>query len=563
MKKELTLVSLSMTLGLSLQATDWRQQLVSLNPGVIDSVSVMPHSATAPDEYRSYMIHYHQPLRHEEPELGNLPLRALLTVHNDEDFTQQMCQMYIGGYLLDNALLEKPDEVFVNDQINSKGELAGRYHGSRLMPEHRYFGTSCPENPWESLQYCEAKEAAADFHALLEAMKKVFRGKWAITGVSKGGITTAMQHAFYPDDADCYVPYSGPFLNYYHDYRIQDFYMTHSWTDELNEKMLRLQHQMTSSEDFFSLYCLSMDIDPEDVIASKKDLCKFALSVGSIDLEPRAYNSREEVKQIFENNESVLRQLGLESYSVEMMLYMVVEESLLLDQNYFDWYNKYFETEDVAENGPRRAHARLKEGVKFDVKHRLLHPDVRVDKAIWDADPYFPYSYQAIHELGYFDMKWNYYFDDQEYAEMLNEYWRSLYNNVREAELDGLFDDVEYNPELFTFVRQQTANAEKPILFIYGEDDVWTGAHMEDENVNGDNVRLYILPAQNHRCNINAIPDDELKQELWAFIDPVFASTPVSISTLRDESSAPACYYDLYGRRVSEQSLQGRIVLKR
>lgn len=559
MKKELTLVALSMALGSTLQASDWRQQLVSLNPGVIDSVSVLSKDVNSSDLCHSYMIHYHQPLQHDTPELGDLPLRALLTLRNEEDFTDLMMQMYIGGYQLDEVLVKSPDEYFDSELNSAVAEVAGRYGGNLLQPEHRYFGESCPENPWESLGYCEAKEAAADFHALVQAMKKVFTGKWAITGISKGGITTTMQHAFYPDDADCYVPYSGPFLGYYHDLRMQDRYMTYSWAPEQNEKMLHLQRRMTGSEELFGYFCMANGLDPEVGANEPEVLCSFALAAASIDQSPRAYSSRELVDEIFAYNENKLQQMGLEDYSTEMMLYMILNDRVLIDQEFFDWYQRNFVTEGTA-NGPR--HARLKEDVKLEYKHKLLLPVFGVDEEIWNQDPTLAYSYQAAHELGYFDMRFDYYFDDPEDADMVNAMWMNLYNNVLEAEMGEVYAGVEYSPELFTFVRQQTAQAEKPILFIYGGDDIWTGAHMEDEHVNADNVRLYVLPEQNHRASISAVTDTSLQNELWAFTDAVFSNT-VGITQLSDDASAPARYYDLYGRRVSEKALQGKVVVKR
>jgi len=36
-------------------------------------------------------------------------------------------------------------------------------------------------------------------------LKKVLKGKWVMSGVSKGGITTLLQHAFYPEDMDVFV----------------------------------------------------------------------------------------------------------------------------------------------------------------------------------------------------------------------------------------------------------------------------------------------------------------------------------------------------------------------
>lgn len=562
MKKAFTLLCLSWALGSPLQASDWRQQLVDLNPGVIDSVSEVANDPRYPELSRSYMIHYHQPLQHDNPSLGDLPLRALLSVRKDEDFTRLMTQVYIGGYDVDSLSEKYPNYYFAYNLSNSRAELANRYNGNLLQPEHRYFGESCPENPWTTLGYCEAKEAAADFHALLGAMKKVFTGKWAISGVSKGGITTAMQHAFYPDDADCFVPYSGPFLGYYHDLRMQEYYMVKGWNQELNEKMLHIQRLMTSREELIYYYCLSLGIDPAEGMGNPSLAVYFAYCVSYLDFSLRAYTSREQMAQTFAANEEVLRQHGLEDYTNEMLYFMLAENTILIDQKYFDWYQQHFVTPEATANGPHRTCARLKDGVRLEIKHRQLLPVFGVDENSWNSVANIVYNYQAAHELGYYNLRFDYYFDDPEVAAGLNELWQSTYNNVLEYITNHFFADVEYNPDLLNFVRQQTAQAQKPILFIYGQDDPWTGAHMEDEYVNGDNVRLYILPEQNHTASITAVTDADLQNELWAFTDAIFLST-TGIRTLQDDASAPVRYYDLFGRRVSEQSLRSKLVLKR
>ena len=560
MKTALTLLCLSMALASTMKASDWRQRLMDLNPGVIDSVPMITTDEYNADLCHSYMIYYHQPLQHDAPELGNLPLRALLTVRNDEDFTQLMTQVYIGGYALDSVWVEYPNWAFAEIAKTYRAELADRYNGNVLVPEHRYFGESCPENPWESLGYCEAKEAAADFHALIEAMKKVFSGKWAITGLSKGGETTAMQHAFYPDDADCFVPYSGPYLGYYQDQRMQEYYMTHSWNRVLNEKMLHLQRLMTSSEELFDLYCQSSGIDPVAGIDDPITVCYFADGVGNLDFSPRCYYSREEVEQIFASNEDVLQQNELDDYTPEMMLYMLLNVTIQIDQDYFDWYEQNFTTEAAA-NGPSRTHSRLKEGVKLEHKRKPNLPVFSVDEENWKRDAMLASWYQCMHELGYYDVRFDYYYDDPEEARRVNEMWQSLYNNALEPYNHHLFDDVEYNPELSAFVHQQTAQTQKPILFLYGGDDPWAGAHMEDEYVNGDNVQLFILPEQNHEVTINAVTDLNLQNEIWAFTDAIFDTT-VGISTLHDNAPTPARYYDLYGRRLS-QGQRGVFMIKK
>ena len=546
MKKFLLLLCcLTQTVGLLAQ--DWQKQLVNLNADVIDSVVYIPKKVATSNELETYMIYYHQPLQHDNPELGYLPLRALLAMRRTEDCTQLMTQAYIGGYHLDTTVVATPDTFAVMYQKYQQGELFGRYKGNLLMPEHRYFGESCPKDPWTTLGYCEVKEAAADFHALFEAMKKVFSGKWAISGGSKGGITTTMQHAFYPDDADCFVAYSAPFLGYYHDTRMQEYYMEHSLTPELNEKLLGIQREMLLRPSLFNTFCRlyqqgSIGMDNSAYMAL------YMLDVASFDIEKRAYLTRQYINDALNYNERVIAQYYNNRYEDSMLLYFMLTNNLLLDSDFSNWYSQY---------------KPLFEGNTGNATRAVYG----IDEAHWKGIKNACYNYQAIHELGYYDFKWDYFYTEQKDIDQANQFWQSLYNNVAEITTGGAFKDVKYNPDLFAFVRQQTAQAKKPILFINGGDDPWTGAHMEDEYINGENVQLHILPEQNHAVCISAVKDEQLRAKLWAFTDAVFATETGISQTGRDDDTSTRTY-DLQGRKVNGNSQglvirNGRIVFKK
>lgn len=539
--KKLILLLFCLTQALGLHAQDWVEQLVSLNADIIDSVVCMPDRSGMTDELRSYMIHYHQPLQHDEPELGELPLRALLTLRQTEDCTQQMMQSWIGGYNLDQTQICSPDSMAVVDQRLQQGELFGHYGGNWLLPEHRYFGKSCPEDPWSTLGYCEAKEAAADFHSLFEAVKKVFTGKWVISGGSKGGIATTIQHAFYPDDADCYVVYSAPFLGYYHDTRMQEYYMEHGLTPELNEKLLSIQREMLNRPTLFQLFCKLLQADT----ITDAHYAAYMHSVGKFDVVKRATWTRRQFEIVFEDNEKVLAAYYNNQYTDEMLLYFMLTSKMRLDGELTQWYD--------------RTLAPILGGATRGV--------YGIDQKDWEDYDAFPYNYQAIHELGYYDFRWDYFYEDQKQIDEVNRLWQSWYNNSMEFETHGVFKDVKYNPDLLAFVRQQTAQAQKPILFVYGGDDAWAGAHMEDEYINGENVQLYILPEQNHRACITAVTDKELQTKLWAFTDAVLG-TETGIRQIEKDDSSVNHAYDVQGRKVGGSGMglvirKGRVVFEK
>lgn len=201
----------------------WAENLITQNPGVIDSIYYYKADPKGPDT-RTYVIYYHQPLVHGQQGSEQFPLRALITVHKDSDPTKAVNHVYASGY--DIEYLDRPDSAFAVGKKDCSMEIAHRYHANYIQVEHRYFQFSAPSECWTRLDDLRAEEAAADFHNLFEALKKVLKDKYVMSGVSKGGITTLLQHKFYPNDMDVFVPYAAPFFNTDRDLEMQKYWYT-------------------------------------------------------------------------------------------------------------------------------------------------------------------------------------------------------------------------------------------------------------------------------------------------------------------------------------------------
>jgi hypothetical protein len=77
--------------------------------------------------------------------------------------------------------------------------------GNELTIEHRFFLPSRPDPAdWQDLTIFQA---ATDHHRVIEAFKKVYRGRWLTTGRSKGGMAAVYHRRFYPSDVDGTVAY--------------------------------------------------------------------------------------------------------------------------------------------------------------------------------------------------------------------------------------------------------------------------------------------------------------------------------------------------------------------
>ena len=140
-----------------------------------------------------YVTYFTQPLDHDRPELGNFRQRVIVSHVGFDRPTVIVTEGYGAGYALSPRYRE---------------ELSRMFNTNMIFVEYRYFLESTPEpRDW---QYLTAESSADDLHAVFEAFKKIYPGKWISTGISKGGQTTMLYRTFYPDDVDISVPYVGP-----------------------------------------------------------------------------------------------------------------------------------------------------------------------------------------------------------------------------------------------------------------------------------------------------------------------------------------------------------------
>ncbi|MCQ2244177.1 MAG: hypothetical protein MJZ32_07950 [Bacteroidaceae bacterium] len=548
----LTLMSMIMASTLTVKAQSWCEDLVKLNPDVIDSVCLLKDENIVEPDLVSYMIHYHQPLKHDAPELGSLSLRAFFTVSNGTrggEFTEKMIQMSIGGYALSDNAMHTPNNYVAELTLDtSLGEIAANYFGHLLMPEHRYFGYSFPDGGYryKTVGYCEAKEAAADFHALAEAMKKVFHGKWCISGVSKGGIAAAAQHAYYPDDADFFVPYVPPFLNSTNDMRVQEHWMSEPWTPEMREHILHIQKEILHRPAVYEYYH-KQEFEKEGLT---EDLfrCMFLYKLAMYFTGKYMEETRSQVSQDIDSNMEYLKDKGLEDYSDVMLIYMFMCKGQISLSNGFEyWYENTYKGKSESNKSPQASAA---------IGKSESEPVFGLNLGDWKSGTDIAFAYQTVHELGYYGLKWDYFYDTQAEKDSVNALWK---NNVKSAiDLDtyDVLKNVEYDPTFINFVRQQTKKATKPMIFIYGGDDIWTGAQIEDEYINGDNVRKYILQEQNHSAcyskTFDKDQDNSMGREIWEFLNSVFRPDLAGITETTDNKPQTTGIYNLSGCRIPQ-----------
>jgi len=115
-------------------------------------------------------------------------------------------------------------------------EPAALLNGNQIVMGHRFFSDNIPQN-WN---YLTIRQAADDQHAIREALKDIYPGKWVSTGVSKGGMTSLYYRRFYPDDVTATVAYVAPIMYFPDDLRFAPFFQQVG-SPECRQKLMEFQ----------------------------------------------------------------------------------------------------------------------------------------------------------------------------------------------------------------------------------------------------------------------------------------------------------------------------------
>jgi len=113
--------------------------------------------------------------------------------------------------------------VLVTEGYNARHqtyELSTLLKANQVMVEYRFYGKSRPDSiQWK---YLKNDAAAADYHAIVTKLKRIYKKKWLSTGISKGGETVMIYKSKYPKDIDVAVPYVAPLISTQEDKRTID-----------------------------------------------------------------------------------------------------------------------------------------------------------------------------------------------------------------------------------------------------------------------------------------------------------------------------------------------------
>ncbi|WP_225731706.1 MULTISPECIES: S28 family serine protease [unclassified Nocardia] len=174
---------------------------------------------------RFFELTYRQPIDHDHPERGDFDQRLTLLYRA----TDRPMVLYTSGYDLTSnvAFRAEPTELVGSNQI---------------VTEQRYFGSSRPAAPdWTTL---DIRQAAADHHRLIAALRPIFRGAWISAGASKGGMASIYHRRFYPDDVVGTIAYSAPNILDDADPTAYDRFVAEVGTPECRAAIIAVQREI-------------------------------------------------------------------------------------------------------------------------------------------------------------------------------------------------------------------------------------------------------------------------------------------------------------------------------
>ena len=154
----------------------------------------------------NYLVRITQPVDHKNPSAGTFTQRVIIEHAGFDRPTVLVTEGYGAAYALNPRYRE---------------ELSQLLDANLIFVEYRYFLESTP-SPY-NWDYLTAENSAYDLHNVNRTFRRLYTGKWISTGISKGGQTTMLYRAYFPDDVEISVPYVGPLCRSVEDGRHEPF----------------------------------------------------------------------------------------------------------------------------------------------------------------------------------------------------------------------------------------------------------------------------------------------------------------------------------------------------
>lgn len=202
---------------------------------------------------RSFQVKFKQPVDHNNPDIGTFLQKAYIYYVGEDRPTV----FYTCGY----DFLISPPSVVLDLPVSMSANV--------VMVEHRYYGDSWVEND-PSWDFLTIEQAAADHHAIFEALKPLLPKSWISTGLSKDGETAVFYRYLYPEDTDVTVAFCSPFMSSLYDSSVGTYLQNECGTPAEHDQMVALMRRMLEGGEngIYRMFKEAMDLRNPSVDAS-------------------------------------------------------------------------------------------------------------------------------------------------------------------------------------------------------------------------------------------------------------------------------------------------------
>lgn len=244
MKKKILLLSSLLLSTFVLFAQDCNVEEVLKK---IKAVSSFEKIEKADTTRQYYLMKVTQLLDPENPAAGTFEQRVMLGHRGYDRPVVVVTEGYGGDYAFNSPRYME--------------ELTYIMDANILFVEYRYFSGSMPQPcNWE---YLTVKNSMTDYHNIITSFKPYYSGKWASTGISKGGSTSIFFRAHFPEDLDVSVPYVGPLSGAVEDGRHESFLervATKADRDAIRNFQIELFERKERLMPMFDEFCLKNNL---------------------------------------------------------------------------------------------------------------------------------------------------------------------------------------------------------------------------------------------------------------------------------------------------------------
>lgn len=303
----------------------------------LDIISECYDGPSLTGNYRSFQVKFKQPVDHDHPELGTFLQKAYIFYVGEDRPTV----FYTCGY------------GFFASPYNLVLDLAVSLSANAVIVEHRYYGGSKVENDprWNFLTI---EQAAADHHAIFEALKPLLPKSWISTGLSKDGETAVFYRYLYPKDTDVTVAFCSPFMTSLYDSSVGTYLQNECGTPAEHDQMVALMRRMLEGGEsgIYKKFKEQMSLRNPSVDASFTHYVHFCFEYFFAVFQVRT-------KRLPPIDSSSDELFGV------IMNDAITNDYIEIDQNYYPWFVQLAKQLGRYEH-PYESYADLLKGTSFD-----------------------------------------------------------------------------------------------------------------------------------------------------------------------------------------------------